>query len=214
MPAMPPERVVRRQTGDAELNFAFTAIDAAGTRRRGVRDAPTAGALASSLEREGLFVVAIAGGDGRRAAPFLGEWRSAADRLEVTRTLAALLPAGLPLARALDAAARLSSGRMAATLAEVRAAVERGESLAGALGAHAEVFPAHYVGMVRAGERSGDLPMAFARLGEQLEREAQIRGRLLSASVYPLLLAVAGGAAVLTPLTGPAGRATTRFASP
>jgi type II secretory pathway component PulF len=39
--------------------------------------------------------------------------------------------------------------------------------------------------------------MAFARLGEQLEREAQIRGRLLSASVYPLLLAVAGGAAVL-----------------
>jgi type II secretory pathway component PulF len=194
---VPPERALRRQTGDAELNFAFTAIDTAGTRRRGRRDAPTAGALAAALEQEGFFVVAISADDEHRAASFLGAWASASDRLEVTRTLAALLPAGLPLARGLDAAARLSSGSMAATLAEVRAAVERGESLAGALGAHPDVFPSHYVGSVRAGERSGDLAAAFARLSAQLEREALLRGRLLSASLYPLLLAIAGGAAVL-----------------
>ena len=63
--------------------------------------------------------------------------------------------------------------------------------------AHRDLFPPHYIGLVRAGERSGDLAGAFARLTEQLEREAQVRSRLLSAALYPSLLAVAGGAAVL-----------------
>jgi type II secretory pathway component PulF len=53
-----------------------------------------------------------------------------------------------------------------------------------------------YVGMVRAGERSGDLDGAFVRLAETLEREANLRSRLVSASIYPMLLAFVGGAAV------------------
>jgi general secretion pathway protein F len=53
-----------------------------------------------------------------------------------------------------------------------------------------------YVGMVRAGERSGDLDGAFVRLAETLERDAALRGRLLSASIYPMLLALVGSAAI------------------
>jgi hypothetical protein len=52
------------------------------------------------------------------------------------------------------------------------------------------------VGVIRAGERSGDLPGAFARLSAQLEREEELRNRLLSAAIYPILLGVAGGIAV------------------
>ena len=194
---MPAERAVRRAAGDAHLKFAFTAIEPGGTRRRGERDAPSAAALSAALEREGLFVVSVGMGAAFPSSAWLGAWRSAGDRLEATRALAALLPAGLPLARALDAAARLSGGAVAPALASVRAAVERGESLAAALAAHGELFPPHYIGLVRAGERSGDVASAFARLAEQLERESQLRSRLLSASLYPVLLAVAGGAAVL-----------------
>ena len=49
----------------------------------------------------------------------------------------------------------------------------------------------------RAGERSGDLAAAFRRLAAHLETEAALRARLISASIYPLLLASAGGIAVL-----------------
>jgi type II secretory pathway component PulF len=75
--------------------------------------------------------------------------------------------------------------------------VERGESVASALLAHAPLFPPHYVGLVRAGERAGDLGTAFARLADQLEREATLRNRVLSAALYPIILTVAGGGAVL-----------------
>jgi type II secretory pathway component PulF len=102
----------------------------------------------------------------------------------------------MPLTQALSAATNMATGDVHAALISVRGLVERGESLADALDAHRTLFPPIFVGVVRAGERSGDLAGAFARLAEQLEREERLRGRLLSAAVYPLLLSVAGTVAV------------------
>lgn len=117
--------------------------------------------------------------------------------LEVTRALAALLPAGLPLARALAAAGNVAGGEVAEAVDAVRRRVERGEPLATALAGHPRLFSPLYVGLVRAGERSGELASAFRRLADQLEREEALRGRLLSASIYPMLLAAVGGLAVV-----------------
>ena len=178
--------------------FAFTTIDPAGNERRGSRSAPTSGALSAELESEGLFVLEIADGDASPSAPAFGAaWRYRADVLEITRTLAALLPAGLPLARALETAARLRPGITADALSDVRARIERGDALSESLALYPALFPPHYTGLVRAGERSGDLGQSFARLTTQLERDAQLRSRLTSAALYPILLALAGGGAIL-----------------
>jgi len=178
--------------------FAFTTIDPAGNERRGSRNAPTSGALSAELESEGLFVLEIVDGDSSPSAPAFGAaWRYRADVLEITRTLAALLPAGLPLARALETAARLRPGITADALSDVRARIERGDALAESLALYPALFPPHYTGLVRAGERSGDLGQSFARLTTQLERDAQLRSRLTSAALYPILLALAGGGAIL-----------------
>ena len=178
--------------------FAFTTIDPAGIERRGSRGAPTSGALTAELEAEGLFVLEIVEGGSSPSAPAFGAaWRYRADVLEITRTLAALLPAGLPLARALETAARLRPGIPADALSDVRARIERGDALAESLALYPALFPPHYTGLVRAGERSGDLGQSFARLTTQLERDAQLRSRLTSAALYPILLALAGGGAIL-----------------
>jgi general secretion pathway protein F len=118
--------------------------------------------------------------------------------LDITRALASLLEAGLPLAQALDSAGAIASEGVAGTLSDIRARVERGESLAAALADHRSLFASSYVGVVRAGERSGDLVTAFGRLTEQLEREEELRSSLLSASIYPMILAVLGGLAIVT----------------
>jgi type II secretory pathway component PulF len=110
--------------------------------------------------------------------------------------MAALLPVGMPLAQALSAATGVASGDVKAALNEVRARVERGDPLSTALAEHRRLFSPLYVGLVRAGEKSGDLDGAFARLAEQLDRDEQLRGKILSASIYPLLLATAGSIAV------------------
>jgi general secretion pathway protein F len=79
----------------------------------------------------------------------------------------------------------------------VRERVERGTALAEALGQHPAFFSPVYAGVVRAGERSGDLTGAFERLTRRLESEQELRSKLISLSIYPVLLALAGGAAVV-----------------
>src|SRR5882757_870418 len=170
--------------------FAFLAVDPNGRRIRGIEEAASDAALAHGLEARGLLVVEVAErADAEQRSGFGGGQRQAV--LEVTRAVAALLTAGLPLARALGAAAHVATGDAAAATQTVRSRVERGESLASALAAYPALFSPLYVGLVRAGERSGDLAGAFTRLADQLERDERLRARLLSLSVYPMILAAA-----------------------
>lgn len=176
-------------------SFAYEAVDATGRRQRGRLMADSAGALAKSLEERGLLVLQVAESS---AAAGTSWWRPGRARevLEFTRAMASLLPVGMPLARALDAATGVTTKDVAESVADVRARVERGVPLADALAEHRRLFNPLYVGIIRAGERSGDLDSAFARLAEQLEREEQLHARIVSAAIYPLLLASAGTIAV------------------
>lgn len=177
--------------------YAYDAVDRHGKRQRGHSESSSQLALSRTLTQRGLVVVRIAEqqfvADATAVRGIRGH-RPAV--LEVTRALAALLPAGMPLARSLAAAAGLATPDLAVALDAVRRRVERGESFADALAAHPSYFPPLYIGLVRAGERSGDLVGSLARLSEQLEREELLRAKLLSASIYPLILAVAGGVSV------------------
>lgn len=177
-------------------SFAYRAVDRDGRRVRGAVDAAAPAALTQELESRGLVVIEVV----ERTPSSTPTRSSAATRqavLEVTRALAALLPAGMPLAKALAAAGNVAGGSVGTVLADVRTRVERGDALHTALAAHPGTFPPLYVGLVRAGERSGTLSASFNRLGQQLEREEQLRARLISAAIYPLLLALVGLIAVL-----------------
>ena len=183
--------------GGQGVRFAYRAVDATGKRVRGSAEATDPRQLAQALETQGLLLVAADPVEPSAfgvATPGLGARHQV---LEITRALAALLPAGLPLARALRAATNLASGAVATAIDGVRTRVERGESLADALSQHPGLFSPLYVGVVRAGEQSGDLDTSFARVAAQLERDERLRAKLLSASIYPLILLVLGGLAVL-----------------
>lgn len=176
--------------------FAFRAVDQRGKQLTGSAEAPTGIALTRSLEERGLVVVDVSESS-QGSATSTGRGTSKKELVEATRALAALLPAGLPLAKALHASSNVTTGALALTLDAVRQRVERGDSLAAALSEHPRTFPPMYVGLVRAGERSGDLDATFERLATQLEREEELRSKLVSAAIYPSLLAIVGGAAVL-----------------
>ena len=175
--------------------FRFEAVDATGARARGREEASDIEALARTLERRGLFLLDTRADD--QPAPPALAFRRRREVLEFTRAMAALLPAGLPLARALASASEVTSGRVRHAVDDARARVNRGEPLAASLGAWPACFSPLYTGLVRAGEQRGELAAVFARLSDQLEREEQWRGRLLSALLYPLLLGIAGAAAIV-----------------
>lgn len=177
-------------------DFSYEAVDVTGTRQRGHETAADATMLARALETRGLYLLRAAAATRDAEVPRGNAFGARRHRLEFTRAMAALLPAGLPLARAADSAGALTAGRVQRAVRDMRERVVRGEPLADALEANGDVFSPLYVGIVRAGERRGDLAHAFAKLTVQLEREEQLRGRLLSALLYPMLLAVAGAAAI------------------
>jgi type II secretory pathway component PulF len=176
--------------------YAYQAVDGSGKRTRGQAQAVSSGALSRTLEERGLFVLDVSESADAIATQRGFRFGRRREVLEVTRALAALLPVGMPLAQALNAASGVASGDVKAALQEVRARVERGDTLSTALAEHRNLFSPLYVGLVRAGERSGDIDAAFGRLAAQLERDEELRGKILSASIYPMLLATAGSIAV------------------
>ncbi len=175
--------------------FVYTAVDAGGARSRGRLTAATEAAVTRDLESRGLLAIDIRVAEAPREGKRFGNRRKAV--LEFTQGMAALLPAGMPLARALTVATATAPASIRPNLTRVRERVERGEEMARALAEEPAVFDPLYVGVVQAGERGGSLGAAFDRLGEHLEREDKLRSKLLSMSIYPAMLVVVGFISVL-----------------
>jgi general secretion pathway protein F len=177
--------------------YSYKAVDSRGRRTKGRLPASSPEVVARDLQGRGLLALEVR--ESREASNGVGGMGFGRRRavLEFTRAVASLLPAGMPLSRALGAGSMAAPESVRPALESVRSKVERGEELATALAEHPGLFSSLYVGMVRAGEKSGSLDNSFQRLTSHLERESELRSKLLSMSIYPALLALVGIAAIL-----------------
>jgi general secretion pathway protein F len=108
----------------------------------------------------------------------------------MTRQVAVLLHAGMPLVESLSALLEQTpNARLRKTIYDVRGKVNEGSRLADAMAAHPRVFSELYVSMVGAGESSGALEQVLFRLADIQERQVKLRHRVTSALAYPVLMA-------------------------
>jgi general secretion pathway protein F len=98
-----------------------------------------------------------------------------------------LLLAGLSVIEALDALRRGAKGDSARVIEQLERELQTGKTLSEAL-ARSPVFPPLLVALVRSAELTSDLPQTLGRFLEHELRVAEVRHRLVSASIYPLLL--------------------------
>lgn len=183
--------------------YAYQASTAEGRIVSGRIEAVTREAARSELRRRGLYPVAVretqaaaAADRGARSRPRFRS--SGAVALELTRELAILLGAGFSLDRSLALLEDLlPDPRDARMVAAIREEVRRGASFSEALAQHPRVFSRTYVRVVAAGEEAGRLDRVIESLASYLERRAEVRERVRSALVYPALMTVVGGCAVL-----------------
>lgn len=196
--------------------FHYTAMDGRGKEQKGKIDAGNEQEAAAKLKQMGLFPTSVAAmkgkGDGKKggAAPgAAGRKPEGGFSLSmgaptikrkllttVTRQLATLLDAGLPLVRALRTLERQAKNNPGArrVLGDLANAVEGGSTFSEALAGHPKSFSKLYVNMVRAGEASGAMEAVLNRLAEFMEKAQRIAGKVKSAMVYPVIvLVVAGG---------------------
>ena len=116
----------------------------------------------------------------------------------LTRELATLLKAGLPLDRSMEILIGLAEKpAVAELLVAIRNDVRGGASLSKALDPHRDVFTRFYVNMVKAGEVGGALGNVLMRLADHMERSKELRDSVVSALIYPVILFTVAVASVL-----------------
>ncbi len=126
----------------------------------------------------------------------------ASDLFLFSRQLVRLLRAGMPLLRALEVlAAQTKSAALRKVIRRLADAVRGGSSFSEGLAAFPRIFSPLYVTMVAAGEESGNLKEALADITRHQRRQAEIRGRLRMAVVYPVLMLAFGVGTVVFILT-------------
>ena len=177
-------------------DFDYLAIDARGNEMRGHVAAADLDHARAALDRKRLYVVRIEAGapPSPRGRPLFGlkltRARVSGKQLTLfTRQLATLNRVS-PLEESLRTIVRQTEQEtVQAIVAQVHAGVVEGRRLADSMGREPKSFPPLYRAMVAAGERSGSLPEILERLAVLLERQAEIRGKLITAIAYPAVLA-------------------------
>jgi general secretion pathway protein F len=188
---------------------------------KGVRDAENAKALRAALRKDGVLLTVATEGKvaeekskrNIKVFEFLGR-PSTSDVAVLTRQLATLIGAGIPLFESLNALIeQVENEQLKRALTQVREQVREGTSFAKALEAHPTIFPPLYINMVRAGEASGTLTQVLERLTQFMESQAKLKGKVTSALAYPILMAIIGTSLVSILMIAVVPNVTTIFAS-
>jgi general secretion pathway protein F len=175
--------------------FEYTALDPTGKERKGILEGDTPRHIRQLLREQQLLPVSVAEvaqKDAKRQRSFSPLRRvSAADLALLTRQLATLVRAGLPLEESLLAVSQQTEKpRVQSIVLGVRARVMEGHTLASGFTEFPRVFPEIYRATVAAGEQSGHLDNVLERLADYTEGRDQLRQKVLAAMLYPIVLTV------------------------
>ena len=180
--------------------YLYTAMDAAGKEQKGKIMAANEEAAKSELKGKKLYVTSIRavvevkkGGGAKKKGGFnmnLGPMViNRKDLTVVTRQLAILLGAGLPLIRSLRTLEKQSQNpAVQGVLGKTCEIVEGGATFAEALSQSPKSFDKLYLNMIRAGEASGAMEVILDRLANFMESAARIAGKVKSAMIYPCVI--------------------------
>jgi len=177
--------------------FRYEAIDNEGRNTRGVIEADGLRQARARMRDLGLVVIKVDAvtqdtlhsGSGQR-------WRlrrgiSTSQLSMLTRQLATLLEAGLPLEQSFSALIEQSEDEsVRQILAGVRSELLAGHTLAQAMGQYKSVFPDIYRALIKAGEASGELGHVMLRLADYTESRQVLRQKVVLAFVYPAIVTV------------------------
>jgi general secretion pathway protein F len=180
--------------------YEYRGLDQAGRSIKGIIDADSPRLARVKLRRSGIFPTEILT-DRFTKKPVAEALSIGAlfGRIKIqdvsimTRQMATLVGAGLPIVEALTALIdQTENVRLKKVITQVRESVNEGSSLADAMSRFPKVFSDLYANMIRAGESSGALDIVLKRLADFMENQVMLRNKVLSTLSYPIILVLVG----------------------
>lgn len=191
--------------------FEYVVLDEKGRERKGVTEGDTARQVRQNLREKGLIPLQITAasqktssepGKGPMASRLFQRGISTTELALITRQMATLVQAALPLDEVLTAVAnQAEKQRIRSMVYAVRAKVMEGHTLATGMGEYPKVFSDLYRATVDAGEKSGHLDTVLGRLADYTENQQELQGKVRQALIYPAFLSVFAIAIVIFLMT-------------
>ena len=190
--------------------YSYKATDKSGKFVEGDVTAPDYNAAVQQIRQLNYFPVKVAEAKSsarisaglKLSLPNWGSKVSTKDLMTLTQQLSTLVDSGLTLDEGLSTLVKLAeTEEIRSILADIRKQVHAGSSFADALEKHPDVFSNLYVNMIRAGEAGGIVSEALDRLAIFLEKSVELKANIQSAMVYPAILSLVGGSAVIILIT-------------
>jgi type IV pilus assembly protein PilC len=168
--------------------FTYSGRTRTGQTINGEMEAPNREAVVAQLRRQQVMATAVTpkARDIKLTVPGLGGTVGDRDLAVVTRQLATMIDAGLPLVQCLDILAQQQEKKVfQKALHDIRMAVEGGSTFSASLKRHPKIFSTLYTNMVEAGEAGGILDTILNRLAAYIEKAMALKKRIKTAMFYP-----------------------------
>ncbi|CCQ09987.1 Type IV fimbrial assembly protein PilC [Pseudoalteromonas luteoviolacea B = ATCC 29581] len=171
--------------------FQWSGISARGKKLEGEMNAQSIALLKAQLRKQGITPLKVK----RKQAPFLSlstpEKITAKDIAVVTRQIATMLTAGVPLIQSLDMISSGSKNKSLSKLLEtISDDVKAGQPLAAALRKHPRYFDDLYCDLIHSGEQSGALDRIYDRVALYKEKAEALKSKIKKAMFYPIAVLV------------------------
>jgi len=181
--------------------FQYTARNLSGAKVSGHIEAEAESAAIQLLEKRELYPVDVWNSEKQQSTGSFGGRISNRDLGVMYGQLSDLLGSGVPLLRAIRSLIKSTvNKRLAEVLKNIHGGVADGKSLYESMSEQPEVFPKLHTAMVKAGERASFIEEVLESLSGFLERLDELRGKVLGALVYPIMLVMLGGTVMVAAL--------------
>jgi len=185
--------------------YSYLALDNKGKKKKGIIESDSARLARQQLRKKSLTpleITAVKTQNKKSRSSLFSPKLSASELSLLTRQLATLVRAALPLEESLQAVADQSeSQKIKMVLIAVRSDVLTGKPLAQSMQAFPRIFPKDFIATVSAGEESGDLAMVLERLADHVERSQELKQKIVGAMLYPIILSIVAISVVVGLLT-------------
>ena len=192
--------------------YFYQATDTAGEIIEGDLEAPDYRVAVQKVRNLNYFPIKVT--QEKPDTSFLKKWKaptaqafslskvSSYELMNFTQQLSTLISSKLTLDKSLTVTTQLTEKeKTREMLQDIQKRVHAGGSFADSLAAYPNIFSKIYVNMIRAGEMGGVLDVVLERLADFLENAEETKSKIINAMIYPAILIVAGGMAIVVLMT-------------